>query len=236
MATLNLEATEAAAWSLKRLDWQFFCSMTYGYRPNPVEEPDHWVGCNPPPSLIRQRIIFQFLRVVCRSYGAGSDPLWGLQAVVRNEFGEAGGRAHHHCLLTIPGLDRPSKSDCFRIKNLWTFYCGKKTGFADVRLFDSRLCGEDYITKIEGLDGANSYELGKFSMAGDRSLILTQRCVWELHKKRTHVSRNEGRHTARLLRVLKRDRSQNSGNRKSTGWSPDRLEHPAWIADSRSGS
>jgi len=238
MRTVNLEASEAAAWSLKRLEWQFFITMTYGFRPDPVKQPDKFIGSTPPPFSIRSRMVFQFLRVVNRSFKCGKDPLWNLQAAIRNESGEKGGRAHHHCLLTIPNLTNPSKSDCFRIKSLWQFYCGRSAGFADVRLFNSQLAGEDYLAKVEGSDGANSYELGKFGLSGDRTLILTPNVIWQLHKKRSHMSRNQGRQSARLLRVLKRDRSQNVTERKAREhfWAPERFDHPAWVVDSRSGS
>jgi len=80
-----------------------------------------------------------------------------LMWVQRDEVGEKFGRKHHHFLLRIEGTTA-SIGVCHVLAACWKQMGG---GSSDIRLYDPRLSGADYMLK--GLSEKNEYEVGKFS-------------------------------------------------------------------------
>ena len=154
--------------ALNRTPWDVFSTATYESRTasgSPLKVP---------PFFVRRRMLKQWLVKISKAY---SVPFEVLLWVAREERGEKNGRFHWHVL--VAGLHHvvgrgviPSPnpiSDQHRLESLWR-QCGKSAGFPEVRAYDRRLSGVEYILK--GLDDfgnfnpnvANAYEVGKLSL------------------------------------------------------------------------
>jgi hypothetical protein len=211
--------------AISRTRWEYFCTPTYESRDpqgNPLSVPAYYV---------RRRMLFEWLRKVASSF---SCPWEYLLWIAREERGETNGREHWHVLLAglnyVPGrgiVPSPNQqSDVFRLVNLFA-QCGLSAGICDVRPYDVRLSGADYIMKgLDGYDwtpwGANSYEGSKFveDIEAERSLILAH--AWVRHVAMRSRNRRDLR--ARDLKKVKRDRSTRGVS--SSVPSPKRFPHP----------
>ena len=198
---------------LTRIRWQFFGTLTFS---------------RIPPLYVRKACICEYLRRIAKSFCA-KDWKWDLFYAVRHEYGELTGRAHFHFLLTVPKSSPNIHSARHTLKSIWQDGVGGCAGFADIRLYDPRLSGADYIMKGTDwcLAQANAYELAKFIDTDlEQSLIVSPSVIWELHKRVTkHWRRKDGVKTARLLRMLK-ERKHAHGATQSY-WQPERFIHPA---------
>jgi len=194
--------------AISRVPWEFFSTPTYTSRTEAGE------FLAPPPSLVRDRMFFQYVRQVEKGFKV---PNGRLLYVGREELGELNRRPHWHILFA--GLNHsvgrgmlPSPnptSDCHRLRHLWLNHCGKSAGFNVVRPYMARLSGVQYIMK--GLEfgdysnhGANSYEVGKFIEDQEgRKLIVAPSTFRYLALR----SRNRRRLKARDIKAGRRDRS-----------------------------
>lgn len=160
--------------------WQLFITLTFRSKDGSGN------AVKVPKADERQKMLFAFLRRVAlglkRSHKGGNRieviPFGALLWVAREERGELNGRHHFHILLDGLPPSRLNTSERFAIKAIWS---GLGGGHSDVRMFDTRLPGVEYVMK--GLAGwrqanANSYELRKFDDSHeDKSLILANSCV-----------------------------------------------------------
>lgn len=228
MRVETLPASEATALLAARLRWQYFVTLTYGYRPEPKLKPDFYLGKNPPPVSVRHCMLVQWMRQIHSRFNLPGTSPFSVQALVRTERGEKGGRIHHHALVTLDGIDHPTIGGASALKMIWQRHCGASAGHCDSRIYQDGLPGVDYVLKALGsfdLLAANGYELERFGSSNEeRSVIFTPGAVWSLFKQRSHRSRHEAQQAARLLRRLRRD--QSSRGVEPSFWRPASLAHP----------
>jgi hypothetical protein len=137
---------------LARIEWHFFGSLTYkGKVPPERVRSSMWSG-----------FTYQAAHV-CRS--RPSRLTW----CRREERGESFGRLHQHFLLRLEDRSFVNLGTCFALGAKWAQMGG---GMAEIRLFDPRLAGVDYIGK--NLGGGDTYEAKKFNEASAR-LTLSHR-------------------------------------------------------------
>jgi hypothetical protein len=147
----------ADVYTLAKLRWQFFGSLTF--RTERL------------PERIRMSMCFALMRKVAKDFGTYFPNLpWCL----RLERGEIGGRLHNHFLLGGLPASAGSSATCFAMMRTWEKLRG---GHPRIRVFDPRLGGVDYVAECLGYDGADSYESAKFGSAG-RELFYS-RAVWD---------------------------------------------------------
>lgn len=162
------------AYHLDRIMWQFFGSLTFTRAEMPTSE--------------RMCMVFALLRKIAKPLRVHfPEVLW----VLRLEEGEITARRHFH--LLIAGLPEwhVKRASCFALMRTWE---GLGGGIARCRIYDPRLAGVAYITKCltspgvertgeqldrtlhrdRSLDGANRYELGKFSSELVQQLTLSR--------------------------------------------------------------
>lgn len=209
------------SWNARLEAWQFFATLTFA---------------NPEPSQpAKSRILFAWLRQVARGYRdrqsghfTNGVPWERFGWLVRGELGEMGGRHHFHALLCGLPKRRVNPAECFAQMKKWESLCG---GHARVRVFDARLDGVEYTLKgleTSPREGANAYELNKFSMeAAGRELILSE-C---LARKWARVPWGQGLRWARHGKTARRDRVSARGAAKT--WGPTQFPHPADAAGGR---
>lgn len=194
--------------------WEYFISPTY------QSKTEHGQDLAVPSVYVRERILLEYLRKVAKRF---SCPWEYLLWIAREELGERGGRPHWHIL--VAGLNHvagrgivPSPniaSDTHRLVNIWRT-CGRSAGRIDVRAYDARLSGVDYITKGLGFlnwdpSEANAYEVSKFEDTRQgRKLILAPAWVRYVSMR----SRNRRHLKAQDVKRRARDRS-NPGALKS---------------------
>ncbi|WP_050028240.1 hypothetical protein [Verrucomicrobium sp. BvORR034] len=159
--------------------WQYFVTLTYRSEDG---EKNH---VSVPKVDGRRHMLFAFLREVAKGLkknGEGkridkvhfSKLLWA----AREERGEFKGRYHFHILISGLPPGRMNQTERFTIKEIWK-RCGG--GHSDVRIFDTRLSGVQYVLK--GLEEwsrsrANAYEMRKFEESDyGREVILANACV-----------------------------------------------------------
>lgn len=161
--------------------WQLFLTLTF-------DSHDRKTGAakRVPKEADRRKMLFAFLHEaregLKRSKETGRRieviPWDELMWVAREERGELNGRHHFHILLDGIPSTRMNHTERFVLKAIWNSLGG---GFADVRMFDTRLSGVRYVLK--GLEGwsqrnANSYEIRKFDEGHeDRTLIVAKACL-----------------------------------------------------------
>lgn len=202
--------------------WAFFVTLTFTSRDKAGN------AVNVPGFGDRRKMVFAFLREVAKGNYRNKQQkrihsvnfaslLW----LAREERGEQGGRYHFHILLDGLPPSRINRTECFSIKSIWT---GLGGGWSDVRLFDARLDGVDYVMK--GLAQwsplhANAYELAKFSQdEKDRMLILSDSCC----RKWQHRGQTAGASSNSRDAVITGARSltgKTAGGRK---WTKEKLE------------
>lgn len=161
--------------------WQYFCTFTLR---------GHGT-CTPKVGLPGVMLV---LRKQASRLGV---PFPRLVWCLRLELGERTARPHYHALMAAEGQGarKPTIGNCHRLGRVWfNQYYG---GFADVRLYESRLHGEAYVVKCLGYgdtSGANGYELKKFGQGMD--LILSDSLIRYLseNRMRSTVDGSEGDH------------------------------------------
>ena len=136
------------AYTLARIDWQFFTTHTYK---------------NPMPRLsVQYDIYYRWLYQVSK---VSKVPYGRILMALRGENGERGGRHHFHSLLggvaTCNIMTLRSQ-----MMRLWKITSGNADG--DFRIYDRSLAGAEYVCKA--LTGANEYELNKYSLAEETTL------------------------------------------------------------------
>jgi hypothetical protein len=135
------------AYTLARVDWDFFTTHTYK---NPLPRP-----------YVRGAMFWRWCRTVSE---ISEVPHKNLLIALRGEQGEIGGRPHFHAL--IGGLTTCNKMSLrSQMMRSWKIISGNAD--ADFRLYDRSLAGADYLVKCLG---ANSYELNKYSIAEETTL------------------------------------------------------------------
>jgi hypothetical protein len=144
---------------LSKLRWQFFGSLTF-----------HTERL---PQRIRVSMFFALISKAkdFRVYFSG------LPWCLRIERGEISGRLHNHFLLTGMPENAVCIATCFSMMRTWTNKL--RGGHPQIRIFDPRLSGVDYVAKCLGyqLDGADVYESAKFGM--DCRELVYSRVVWD---------------------------------------------------------
>ena len=170
------------AYTLARIDWQFFTTHTYK---NPL-----------PRQETRLSMFYQWAREVSKISGV---PYGRLLIALRCERGEIGGRPHQHALIggVASGNIMTLRSQMFRS---WKIISGNAD--ADFRSYDRSLAGADYICKCLG---ANAYEVNKFSLAEETTLSesvfrvvrtldeMAERRCGQLNRKYGQVAKVAGR-------------------------------------------
>jgi len=172
------------AYTLARIDWDFFTTHTYK---NPLPRPD-----------VRAAMVWRWCQDVSKVSGV---PYKNLLIALRREQGEIGGRPHEHCL--IGGLTSCNMMTVrSQMMRSWKIISGN--AFADFRLYDRSLAGADYICKCLG---ANAYEVNKFSLAEETTLsdsvfrvvrtldLMSERRCRELKRKDRQVLEAPGHKT-----------------------------------------
>ena len=135
------------AYTLARIEWQFFITHTYS---NPI-----------PKRSVCVAWFWQFCREISEVCEV---PYNRLLIALRCEYGEANGRFHLHSLVGgIPSCNMWSLRS--RMIGSWKRLSGN--AHLEVRLYDRSLAGADYICKCLG---ANAYELSKFTLADETTL------------------------------------------------------------------
>jgi hypothetical protein len=112
----------------------------------------------------------------------------GLPWCLRIERGEINGRLHNHFLLTGLPDNAVSVPTCFAMMRTWTNKL--RGGHAQIRIFDPRLSGVDYVAKCLGyqLGGADVYESAKFGVDG-RELMYSRAVSDEANHFRRRADR-----------------------------------------------
>jgi hypothetical protein len=136
----------ATTYQMSEVPWQFFGTLTFSAGK---------------PEAIRRSMWFYLLRECGQWFGIGRKAAARrLTWVLRQEAGEITGRVHYHFLLCgLPPFAVSTKT-CMSIMAQWEKLGG---GMARVRMFDARLQGVEYTLKCLHSDGANAYEIRKFS-------------------------------------------------------------------------
>ena len=144
---LQRERFSDFAYTLARIDWQFFITHTYT---NPI-----------PKRYVCVAWFWQW----CRQVSEFCEVPYNRQLIaLRCEHGEANGRFHLHSLVGgIPSCNMMSLRS--RMTRSWKTIANN--GHLEVRLYDRSLAGADYICKCLG---ANAYELSKFTIADETTL------------------------------------------------------------------
>jgi len=172
------------AYTLARIDWQFFTTHTFK-NPMPRQE-------------TRFSMFYQWKRAVSKF---SETPQNRMLVALRGELGEKGGRPHFHCLLG--GVNTcnimTTRSQMFRA---WKIISGNAD--CDFRPYDRSLAGADYICKALG---ANAYEVNKFSLAEETTLSesvfhvvrildeMSDRRCGKLNRKYGQVTKGSGFNT-----------------------------------------
>jgi len=150
----------ADVYVLSKLHWQFFGSLTF--RTERL------------PQRVRISMFFALMRKAAKDFRVYFP---GLPWCLRIERGDIGGRLHNHFLLTGLPDNAVSVATCFAMMRTWSNTL--RGGHAQIRIFDPRLSGVDYVAKCLGyqLDGADVYESAKFGMDGRE--LMYSRAVWD---------------------------------------------------------
>lgn len=212
--------------------WQLFLTLTY------ASKNEEGQALKVPNSTERQRMLFAFLRDAAR--GAKRDGASGKRIdcvrwnsffwVAREERGELNGRHHFHILLDGLPSSRLNRTEHFALKALWTSLGG---GFADVRIFDTRLSGVRYVLK--GLEGwskvnANAYEASKFTDDHEgRQLILADSFVRKWAARRATPRASEGAYPVSTALRSVGGRESAIQRAKETTWLALNM-HPAGVS------
>jgi hypothetical protein len=148
----------ALTYTLQRVHWQFFGSLTFKSAKLPER--------------VRVTMFFALVRCLCRWHKVPfRDCVWAL----RQESGEISGRLHFHFLIAGLPPYAVQVVTCMSIKAQWELLGG---GMARVRKYDSRKQGLEYTLKCLNLSsaGANLYEVGKFSHSTDQ--VMLSNSIW----------------------------------------------------------
>ena len=134
--------------TLARIEWDAFATMTFA-------------GNSPHPKIaygLAYRWLHEIAKISAVRYSR-------LLIALRGEEGEQRGRFHFHCLVGGT-TTRNYHTLCHKAEFLWKFQSGGAR--VEVRQYDRALSGVAYIVKC--LDGANAYELNKYSFANSVTL------------------------------------------------------------------
>ena len=175
-------------WQLKLIRWDFFATLTW-------EDVEHTT-----PHSRRNH--------VSRWLEGWAAQICGLKLnriawATRWERGEIGDRPHCHLLISRVPVRFINLTMCFQLTDRWIHKkhctCLRKWeqhcnhGLAQVRLYDPTAGGEAYMTKgkftREWAQGANSYELKKFSSHDLDALYISPRAWQEMVEARTVARR-----------------------------------------------
>jgi hypothetical protein len=169
------------AYTLARINWDFFTTHTYK---NPLPRP-----------VVRGAMVWRWCQDVSQFSGV---PYKNLLIALRRERGEIGDRPHEHCL--IGGLTSCNMMTVrSQMMRSWKIISGNAD--ADFRPYDRSLAGADYICKCLG---ANAYEVNKFSQAEETTLsdsvfrvvrtldLMSERRCRELNRKYGQVAKMPG--------------------------------------------
>jgi len=153
--------TTAILYTIQRVDWQFFGTLTFR-------------GANVPQ---RKRLLMWSCFRSCVGNWFKVRPQV-LSWVLRQEAGEITKRLHFHFLIGNLPSSAINLSTCVAMCRVWERVGG---GIARVRLFDSSVRSSDgaeaYLCKCLGVEaGANLYECGKFTSSPDS--VLVSDSVW----------------------------------------------------------
>lgn len=180
-------------YALSLESWQLFATLTFESRGEDGQP------LRVPPYEKRLCMLFGFLRDVAEGLKRNHDGkriekvhFTKLVWAARDEPGELNGREHFHVLINGLPLGRRNATDRWVTKHIWRNNGG---GHADIRSFDTSLSGVRYILK--GLDqwslnGANAYELGKFSEGEERKLILSHALLKKWNRECMRAKASEG--------------------------------------------
>lgn len=141
---MNPQASKGFAYSLALLPWDVFASLTFK---NPL-----------PSERVRWKLAWGHLNAAARSLRV---PYPKLLIALRSEHGELGDRPHFHYLLGGTGA-KSNLGLAFWLGAEWRKLTGSH---AEIRPYDRRLAGADYVEKCLDIDGGNFYELAKFNRA-----------------------------------------------------------------------
>ncbi len=166
------------AWSLSRIEWDFFTTHTY---------------INPLPR--EKTRVAMFWRWASDISKVCEVPLKDLLIALRCEQGEVGARPHLHALVgAVPSCNKMSlRSRMFR---QWKIIANNAD--ADFRLYDRSLAGADYICKCLG---ANAYEVNKFSLAQETT--LSNSCITLIRMLDANSERRYREHRRKERQVVK---------------------------------
>jgi hypothetical protein len=146
----------ALTYTLQRVHWQFFGTLTF----KSVKLPER----------VRLSMFFALVRRLCRWHKV---PFRKCVWVLRQEHGEIGGRIHFHFLIAGLPPYAVQVATAMSIKAQWEELGG---GMARVREFDSSKQGLEYLLKCLNA-GANLYEVTKFSYSADE--VMLSDSIWD---------------------------------------------------------
>ena len=149
----------ALTYTLQRVHWQFFGSLTFKSARLPER--------------VRVTMFFALVRCLCRWHKV---PFRKCVWALRQEPGEITGRLHFHFLIAGLPLYAVQVATCMSVKAQWEKLGG---GMARVRKYDSRRQGLEYTLKCLNVTngGANLYEVGKFSHSADE--VMLSNSIWD---------------------------------------------------------
>jgi len=175
-------------WQLKLIAWDFFATLT-------------WDEIETTTVSSRRNQVSRWLEGWCAQ-------VCGLKLnrvafAIRWERVEVGDRPHCHLLISRIPIRFINMTSCFAMMNRWMHHkqctCTKpseqicKHGLARVRLYDATRGGVAYMTKgkfsQEWTQGANAYELKKFSSFDLDALYISPRAWQEMVEARTVARR-----------------------------------------------
>jgi hypothetical protein len=138
---------DSYAYSLARIRWDIFGTMTFRHVPNPGKRDG------------RAWALMGLAAKLCQR------PYSQLLIVLRGERGEMTGREHQHFLLG--GTDARNRITLAHELEYEGFGLSGYLGFCKCRPYDDCRAGVAYVLKClsEGVWGANEYELRKFNLA-----------------------------------------------------------------------
>jgi len=160
------QTSEAIVYSLSRLSWDLFATLTFRSSPRP------------------RKAYGLAWRHLAHASVVSEVPYSKLLIALRSEHGGIGDRFHMHYLLG--GCRGNLKTLAARLEHQWSPF-----GFAEVRKYDESLRGVSYVAKC--LAFKDRYELGRFGISEQLTLSRSIHRVFAmLDQLRTNGARNTG--------------------------------------------
>jgi hypothetical protein len=140
--------TMPEAYSLRRVPWQLFVTLTFQKPPKTRSN-----------SLPR---VFKWLRKVSRTAAVYFPQAWW---ALRFEFGSKGGHGHYHILIAGIPQTLLCENLCRTLEDTWRA-CGG--GLSEITLYDPARDGVGYVLKLPAMSGAQgAIGTGASGMVGD---------------------------------------------------------------------